>query len=163
MVHYPQMRSSEFTFPPEELYLSEFRNRVQNNDVEYGAVYTAVSKLTPVYSKHTVMTFPVILEAVEYPDESAIEHLDDTPVSPLSNLAVISFKLMLLNEDFRSKNQMSHRINMKAGYWRTDEWLSIKESGAMPILGGYLLESLPGDYSPSDVIAGNYFPVDFDL
>jgi hypothetical protein len=160
MVHYPQMRSSEFTFPPEELYLSEYRNRIENDNLEYGAVYIAVSKLKPVYSTHTIMTFPVLLERMEQP----IENPTESPLTPSSNLAATSFKLILLDEDYRPKDDLVYRTSMTNGYWDArSEPITIKESGADPIMGGYLLESLPDSYTVDDVVEGKYFPMEYGL
>jgi hypothetical protein len=160
MVHYPQMRNYEFTFPPEELYLSEYRNRIDNNNLEYGAVYIAVSKLKPVYSTHTIMTFPVLLERMEQP----IENPTESPLTLSENLAATSFKLILLDKDFFPKESSTYRTHMTNGYWDAKrEPLIIKESGADPIMGGYLLESLPDSYSPDDVVEGKYFPMEYGL
>jgi hypothetical protein len=160
MVHYPQMRSSEFTFPPEELYLSEYRNRIENDNLEYGAVYIAVSKLKPVYSRHTTMTFPVLLERME----QAIENPTESPLKLSDNLAATSFKLILLDEDYRPKDDLAYRTSMTNGYWDArSEPIPIKESGADPIMGGYLLESLPDSYTVDDVVEGKYFPMEYGL
>jgi hypothetical protein len=159
MVHYPQMRSPEYTFPPEELYLSEFYNRVKSKKLEYGAVYTAVSKLKPVFSRHTVMTFPVLLERDEQPIKEQAESL----TTPPSELAVVSFKLILLDEDYRPKDFEVYHTRMKNGYWDSrHDPLTIKESGAEPILGGFLLKSLPGDYTVDDIANGIVYPLEYD-
>jgi hypothetical protein len=151
------MTGFEHTFPPEELYLSEYQNRVEVKAIKYGSIYTAVSKLKPLFSRpeRTVTTFPVTVERID-----SVEIISD---ESFSTLALISFKLILLNEDYHPKPLNPLRAHMKTGYWQTEEHIFIKEIGAEPISGGYLLETAPSSFTPDDVIQGNYFPVDFDL
>jgi hypothetical protein len=147
------MVGDELSFPAKRLYADEYYNRIQNSDITNGAVYMAMSALEPLYSQHEAIAFPVTLELLK----------SDQTDYFTNELAAQSFKLILLDEDYRPKDTNSYRIRLRSGIWdATERPISIRNSGASPMKYGYFLHELRGEPHISELMNDTSDPFEFD-
>lgn len=133
--------SAEFSFQLEDLFNNQQRNRVRNNAIRNGAIYTAFSKLQALYSPHEALAFPVRLESVPL-------FTDPQRRKPMARLAV---NMVLLDEDFQPKNTQPLQALIEDGIWNVDQPIPVDEVGTKPIDSGYFLLSMPNDPSISQL------------
>jgi len=127
--------SAELSFQLEDLYNNQRPNRVLNNTIRNGSIYTAFSKLQALYSPHEALAFPVRLEAVPL-------FTDPQRRKPMARLAV---NMVLLDEDFQPKKTHPLQALIEDGMWKVKQPIPVDEVGTKPIDNGYFLLSMPND------------------
>ncbi len=132
------MSQPEFSFKSRQQYLDHQRSHVENVDIRDHKIYTAFSLLTPTFSNHHAVMFPVKFEGAHQPISVG-----------KSPLATIAMRMFLLDEDYRPTGPSTPGI-IEAGIWELDQPIHI-DRGTSPVNKGYLLLSLPGDFTMDNV------------